>query len=416
VKDNLAIAGIPITNGSRTASYTPTVDAAVVTRLLDAGATVVGKTNLDDFSSAGNGESSSFGPPRNPIDPSRSCGGSSGGSGGAVAAGLVDLALAVDQGGSARIPASFTGTVSLKGTHGLVPSYGLTHVDHTIDYICPLARTVELVAAAMDVMSGADDRDPQWVRASPEPTRCVDALDRGVKGMRIGVITESLDSTVNEPAVNAGVHDAAAALERGGAEVVSVSVPLWPDAWAIALGVLFHSGWAMFQSEGIGYGHLGTVDEGRARATALSRRLEADSFPPLVKVWLLAGRYLHDTYFSAYLARAQNLRYTLRQQVNAALDGCDLLLTPTTAMVAPVLLDHPAGDTEVLSRGTMMVTHTAPLNLTGHPALAVPSTIDDTTGMPTSVQLVGRHFDDAVTIAAGQHVMAAMSPALAPVS
>jgi amidase len=412
VKDNLAVAGIPITNASRTFSYTPTADAVVIERLLDAGVTITGKTNLDDFSTSGTGESSGYGPPRNPIDPARSAGGSSGGSGSAVASGAVDLAIGVDQGGSARIPASFCGVVSLKATHGLIPSHGLTHVDHTIDYVCPIARSVELVARATDVMSGHDWRDPQWARAMPTPTRCVDALGRGVAGLRVGIVVESTDDELCEPGVLQGLGAACEALEAAGAEVSPVSVPLWSEAWPIALGVLFGSGWSLLQSEGIGSGHLGQVDEGRVRAFALSRRLEADSFPPLLKLWLMAGRYLHDTYHSQMYARAQNLRLALRAQIDLALSSFDLLITPTTPQVAPRLLDRPAkNDGELLDRGTTMVANTAPLNLSGHPALAVPS-IAGEAGMPTSIQLVGRHFDDALTIAAGAAVEAAVGSVL----
>src|SRR5918995_4088144 len=168
IKDNLAVAGIPVTNASRTLSYTPTVDAVVVERILDAGGTIVGKLNMDDFGGAGTGETSAFGPPRNPVDPTRSAGGSSGGTGAAVRAGAVDLALGVDQGGSGRIPAAYCGVVAVKATHGLVPSFGITHIDHTIDFVTPTARTVRDAAVLLEVIAGADERDPQWVRGPVE--------------------------------------------------------------------------------------------------------------------------------------------------------------------------------------------------------------------------------------------------------
>ena len=133
VKDNISVAGVPTSNGSRLPSFTPAVDAVVVERILAAGGTIVGKLNMDDFGAAGTGETSAFGPPRNPVNTAYSAGGSSGGSGAAVRSGECDLALAVDQGGSGRIPAAFCGLVAAKGTHGLVPSHGVTHIDHTID-------------------------------------------------------------------------------------------------------------------------------------------------------------------------------------------------------------------------------------------------------------------------------------------
>src|SRR5918995_186059 len=130
IKDNLAVAGIPVTNASRTLSYTPTVDAVVVERILDAGGTIVGKLNLDDFSASGYGDTSVFGATRNPHAPAHAAGGSSSGAGAAVAAGLVDLAVGVDQGGSVRMPAAACGVVGLKATTGLVPSFGLSYIDH----------------------------------------------------------------------------------------------------------------------------------------------------------------------------------------------------------------------------------------------------------------------------------------------
>ncbi|GAA4873084.1 amidase [Pseudonocardia benzenivorans] len=408
VKDNLAVAGIPISNASRTLSYTPTTDAVVVSRLLDAGASITGKTNLDDFSTSGTGESSWLGPARNAVDPSRSAGGSSGGSGSAVRSGAVDLAIGVDEGGSARIPASFNGVVSIKGTQGLVPSHGLTYMDHTIDSVCPIASTVGLTARMLDVMSGHSDRDPQWVRGRPAPTTAAAVLGDGVAGMTIGVVAQGCGEDLCEPGVLAGFRDSCAALEAAGATVVPVSVPLWSDGWAIATALLVHLGWMGVQSDGAGYSHLGEVDVERTHAFAMVRRLEADAFPPFFKVWLLAGRYLHDTYFSTYFAKAANLRRALTAEIDVALQSCDLLVTPTTPQVAPVLLDRPAEDPELLARGTTMVANTCVTNLSGHPSLAVPSGVDPATGMPTSIQIVAPHWEDARTFRAGAVVEAAV--------
>jgi amidase len=403
VKDNLAVAGVPITNASRTSAYVPVSDAVVVERLLDAGATIVGKLNMDDFATSGTGESSWFGPPRNPVDPTRSAGGSSGGSGSAVASGTVDISIGVDEGGSARIPASFCGVVSLKATHGLIPSHGLTYMDHTIDSVCPTAATVDLVARVTDVIAGHDDRDPQWVRGMPAPTSCAEAVGEGVARLKIGVVDQGVDESLCEPDVLARFRDGLDVLTDAGAEVVPVSIPLWADAWPIELAMLFHLAWAMAQSEGMGFGHLGEIDVARAHAFALSRRLEADEFPPFLKVWLLAGRWLHDHYFSTYFGKAQNLRRALRDEISAALTTCDLLVTPTTPHTAPALLDRPGTDAELLARGTTMSGNTAPLNLSGHPALAVPCGVD-AAGLPVSMQIIARHFADAMCFRAGSVV------------
>ncbi|MCW0213654.1 MAG: amidase family protein [Pseudonocardia sp.] len=407
VKDNLAVAGIPVTNASRTLSYTPTSDAVVVTRLLDAGATITGKTNLDDFSTSGTGESSWLGPARNAVDPARSAGGSSGGSGSAVRSGAVDLAIGVDEGGSARIPASFNGVVSIKATQGLVPSHGLTYMDHTIDAVCPIAGTVELTARMLDVMSGHSDRDPQWVRARPEPTRAADVLGAGVADMTVGVVAEGVGTDLCEPDVLRAFEESCAALTAAGATVVPVSIPLWAEAWSIETALLLHLAWAGVQTDGAGYSHLGEVDVERTHAFGLVRRMEADAFPPFFKVWLLGGRYLNEKYFSTYFAKAANLRRALTAQIDQTFASCDLLVTPTTPHVAPVLLDRPADDAELLGRGTTMVANACVLNLSGHPALAVPSGVDSD-GLPTSIQIVAPHWCDERTFRAGAVIEAAV--------
>lgn len=401
VKDNIAVAGIPLTNGSRTMPYVPVEDACVIERILDAGAVIVGKLNMDDYGSAGTGEASAFGPVLNPIDRSRSAGGSSSGAGAAVASGQIDLALGVDQGGSARIPAAFCGVVSLKPTHGLIPSHGVTHIDHTIDAVCPVARTVQLVATALDAMAGEDSRDPQWVRGVIPPSRSSEQLGGGVAGMTIGIVQESVEARECDPAVVAGLENAKAAWSAAGAIIRQVSIPMWPVAWPIAVALISQFAWGMAQSEGQGWGHLGRVDTEQGRHFALSRRLEGDSFPPFYKVWMLVGRYLHERYFSEYLGKAQNLRSALRSQVDAALGECDLLVTPTTVGVAPPKSVPPVSEMEILARGTTMSHNTCPFNLTGHPALAVPSGVDDS-GLPVSVQIVAPQFEDSRAIRAGR--------------
>ncbi len=157
-------------------------------RLLDAGAVTTGKTNLDDLAFGGG---SAFGESRNPLNPKYSTGGSSSGSGAAVAGGMVDVALGGDEGGSIRIPSAWCGLVGMKATHGLVPSYGMTYMDHTIDHIGPMTRTVTDNARMLEVIAGTDWRDPQWVRATPSPSEYLRAAKAGISGLRIGVVPEA---------------------------------------------------------------------------------------------------------------------------------------------------------------------------------------------------------------------------------
>jgi amidase len=400
VKDNIAVAGIPVTNGSRGLSFVPTMDAVVVERILDAGGRIVAKTNLDDYSASGTGESSFFGPPLNPHNPRHSAGGSSGGSGSAVASGLIDIALAADQGGSARIPAAFNGVVSLLATHGRIPSFGVTYMDHTIDYVCPIARTVGEVAQFMDVLSGDDSRDPQWQRVTPQPSACVAALDKGVDGLTIAILDEGASADLCEPDVLATFEKSVKALEAAGATIVRASAPLWKSGWSIELALLAHLGWSMAQSEGIGGTHRGYVDAARSHGFALARRAEADGYSPFYKLWMLMGRYLHDDYYSTVLAKAMNLRWTLTRQVNSILETADAIIMPTTPHVATELLAEASGEQAMLTRGTTMVYNTAPTNLTGHPSLAVPNGLGRE-NLPTSIQIVAKHGADELTFAIG---------------
>ena len=181
VKDCIAVAGVPQSEGGgRRPYFVPTEDAVVIERALRAGATIVGKTNMEDMA-VGSGEGSYFGAARNPLDPSVSTGGSSSGSAAAVASGMVDMALGVDQAGSIRIPAAWCGLVGMKATHGLVPSYGLTYMDHTLDHIGPITTNVEDNAQLLEVIAGEDWRDPQWLRGEPRASEYLSARGRGLE-------------------------------------------------------------------------------------------------------------------------------------------------------------------------------------------------------------------------------------------
>jgi amidase len=404
VKDCLSVAGVPMTNGSRTFAYTPPVDAAVVERILDAGGTIVGTLNLDDFSSSGYGVTSVFGPPRNPLRPTHSAGGSSGGPAAAVAAGLVDVALGVDDGGSIRIPAAACGVVGLKATHGLVPSFGLTHMDHTLDHVGPLARSVREAAELLAVIAGEDWRDPQWVRGLTLDEE-LGRVDKGVAGLRIGVLEESLDDSTCEPAVLRGVEAAAEALRLSGAEVEQVSIPLWRTGFAIWLGVFLAGAAPMLRSNGLGSGHFGYVDVGRVHAAGLVRKHEGHLLPPTLKLALLLNGYLDERYQCVPLARAQNQRIALRRDLDRALERVDALLTPTVPRVACQLPEGRITEVDALSMMVAETVLTSPLNATGHPAVAVPSGVAEK-GLPTSVQVIGRRWEDRRALAAAAAIEA----------
>ena len=395
LKDNIRLAGVPMTNASRLLhQYVPSVDATVAERLLDAGATIVGKLNMDCFSMGGTSETSDFGAPRNPHDPDYSTGGSSGGSGAAVAAGLVDIAIGVDQGGSARIPASWCGVICMKASHGLVPSFGITYLDHTIDFVCPMAATVEDVALALEAISGDDPRDPQWVRGRIEKESYGQCLQDPVSGLRIGVIREAMDWPDAEPDVNDAVLAAVRSLESAGATATEVSIPWWKDCGAVLLGLLSHSHAVMVESDAEGYWRGGRCDPGWQEAFGKARRAGSDGFPPLLKVQMVTSKYLRREYCSVYFSKAQNARMWMTEKLDGALRDLDILVTPTTPMKAARL-------TEELRPGSWQGRgafdnnrNTCPTNLTGHPALSMPCGVGDN-GLPIGIQLMGRRFDEA---------------------
>jgi amidase len=403
LKDNIKVAGIPMTNGSKLLEgFVPSLDATVVTRLLDAGATIVGKLNMDDWSFSGTGETSAYGSARNPRNPSYSAGGSSSGAGVAVALKLVDLALGVDEGGSGRIPASWCGVVSLKATHGLIPMFGLTYLEHTTDFICPTARNVERVAKALEVLAGDDPLDPQFVRDSITTEPYASRLDIDFKGPRIGVVNEGLESSALEPDVLIAFEQAVKLCEDMGAAVERGSAPYWLDARAIWNGFVVHSFFDMVESNLEGFNRKGYCDPAFQQAFANARMSGgADLFPPVMKTLLVAGAYLRNRYKGVYFSKATNLRHHMRLALDAILRTYDVLLTPTTPMKAFALLQRKVSMTEVVRDWASSMCHnTYPTNVTGHPSLSIPCGTGEH-GLPIGMRIIGPSFGEAKVLAVG---------------
>jgi amidase len=234
VKDNVCVAGVPMLNGSAILEgYVPREDATVVTRLLDAGAHIVGKTAVPAFCFDGGGLTGYPEPqPTNPHDPAYLCGASSNGSAVVVVTGQADLALGGDQGGSIRLPSSWSGCCGHKPTHGLVPYTGIFPIELTLDHVGPMARTVADCASMLEVIAGEDGLDPRQIGVSTQPY--AQALEQGADGLKVGILREGFAiPEVSEPDVDAAVREAAAVLERAGAAVEEVSVPMHGDGLAI---------------------------------------------------------------------------------------------------------------------------------------------------------------------------------------
>ncbi|WP_426247561.1 amidase family protein [Nocardioides sp. LHG3406-4] len=400
LKDNIALAGVPMTLGSRAlAGHVPEYDATVAARLLAAGATIVGKTNLYEFSLGD--VPSGYGRTLNPADQTRETGGSSSGSAAAVASGAVDAALGGDQGGSIRIPAAWCGVVGLKPSFGLVPHTGIAGADPTIDFVGPMARTVAEVATVLDVIAGRDGLDARQPEGIDPPGYAAAVAEPPTR-LRLGVLAEGLPATTG-PGVCWAVEETIEALARQGHEVRQVSVPRHADA-ATAWLAIWLAGTHLMAQTGFGAAfHTGWYDASLVQQ--LTRLLpHAAELPLNLKQNVVAGEYLRRRYDGGLYPRAQNLRPELAACYDEALAGLDALVMPTTPDVAPRFTE-PADEAEAVDlkvfgggglRLTDIVANTAAFDFTGHPAVTVPC--GDVDGLPVGFQVVGRRHDDRTVL------------------
>jgi aspartyl-tRNA(Asn)/glutamyl-tRNA(Gln) amidotransferase subunit A len=397
VKDNISTAGVRTTCGSAMLDdYVPPYDATVVERLKDAGATLVGKTNMDEFGMGTTTETSAFGPTKNPVDRSRVPGGSSGGSAAAVAAGEADLALGSDTGGSIRCPAAFCGVVGIKPTYGLVSRYGLVAYANSLEQIGPLAPTVESAAELLEVIAGPDDRDATTREAGADADYA-SAADGDVEGLTIGVPTELIEGA--DDRVVETFEAALADLEAQGAETHEVSLPSVERAvqayYVIAMSEA-SSNLARF--DGVRYGPE-TESEGNWNETFAQVREEG--FGDEVKRRILLGTYaLSAGYHDKYYAKAQDARAWLKQDFDEALSEADVLASPTMP-VLPFELGESLDDPLQMY---LADANTVPVNLANLPAISVPAGEAD--GLPVGLQLIGGAFDERTIIRAASAVEA----------
>jgi amidase len=407
IKDNTAVAGVPMMNGSRTLEgFVPRQDATVVSRLLAAGATVTGKAVCEDLCFSGASHTSVTGPVRNPWDPSRTAGGSSSGSAALVAAGQVDLALGGDQGGSIRIPSAFCGTVGHKPTYGLVPYTGAFPIEFTIDHLGPITRTVADAALMLSVLAGRDGQDPRQPD-SVQPADYVAALREGATGLRAGVVREGFGIPgLSQPQVDTTVRAAITRLGEAGMTVDEVSVP-WHRHAMHVWNVIATDGVAAQMIDGNGYGYNwdGRYDPELIAYYGRQRREVADAWSETVKMAALAGRYSIEEYQARHYAMARNLVPRVRAAYDEALASFDVLVMPTLPIVATPLVT-PADPRETyLARALEMIPNTAPFDVSGHPATSVPAGLAD--GLPVGLMIIGRHFEDTTCLRVARALEAA---------
>ncbi len=385
LKDNMCTRGVATTCSSKILEgWQPPYDATVVERLAAAGAVAVGKTNLDEFAMGSSTENSAFGPTRNPLDVDRVPGGSSGGSAAAVAAGLAAISLGSDTGGSIRQPAAVCGVVGMKPTYGAVSRYGLIAFGSSLDQIGPFSTSVADSAAVLEVIGGHDPLDSTSIDAPTFDLQAV--LDRGVEGLRIGILRELSGGPDSVEGITSDVQDrttaAAAALEAAGASVQEVSVPsatLGLSAYYLVAPAEASSNLSRF--DGVRFGLR--VDAPTTGEMMTATRTAG--FGAEVKRRIMLGTYaLSAGYYDAFYGKALKVRTLMLAEFAAAYAQVDLLLTPTAPTTA-----FPLGE-RTADPMTMYVNDvcTIPSNLTGHPGISVPFGVGDD-GMPVGVQLLG---------------------------
>ncbi len=402
VKDNIEVAGLPMMNGSATVEgYTPRRDATVVTRLLDAGATIAGKSVCEDLCFSGGSHTARTGPVRNPWDRAKSAGGSSSGSAALVAAGHVDMALGGDQGGSVRIPSSFCGVVGHKPTHGLVPYTGAFPIENTLDHLGPITRTARDAALMLGVLAGRDGLDPRQ-RADVPAGGYLAGLDAGVAGLRIGVVEEGFGiPDLSQPGADETVRAAVRTLAAAGAIVSEISLPWHRDGLHV-WNVIATEGATSQMIDGNGYGmnSAGLYDPELIAHYAQGRRDHAAEMSESLKLTALCGRYTIDRCDGRYYAMARNLALELTAAYDAALADADVLILPTLPIVASTIPLAGASREEQLGRSLEMIANTAPFDVSGHPATTVPAGLCD--GLPAGMMIVGRHHADAMCLRVAQ--------------
>jgi len=381
IKDNLCTKGIRTTCSSRMLeTFVPPYESTVTERLWDAGAVLLGKTNLDEFAMGSSTETSAFGPSRNPWNPEKVPGGSSGGSAAAVAAGECVASLGSDTGGSIRQPAAFCGVVGLKPTYGRVSRYGLVAFASSLDQVGPFTTCVADAAELLQVIAGEDPRDSTCLKAPVPDYRA--ALTQPVKGLRVGIVRECMEAEGLDPQVKASVQAAAEQLQALGCELVEVSCPRFNDGIATYYVIAPSEASAnLARYDGVKYGYRAADAASLAEMTARSR---AEGFGDEVQRRILIGTYaLSAGYVDAFYKKAQQVRTLIRRDFDRAFETVDVLLTPTSPTTAFRFGAH-TDDPLAMYLADLL---TIPANMAGLPAISVPCGFD-AQGLPIGLQLI----------------------------
>ncbi len=395
IKDVLCTRGIKTTCGSKILkNFVPPYDATVIEWFQKAGFVLLGKTNMDEFAMGSSTENSAFGPTRNPWDPTRVPGGSSGGSAAAVAAELCAASLGTDTGGSIRQPASFCGVVGLKPTYGRVSRYGLVAFASSLDQIGPITRDVEDAALILQTLAGYDPRDSTSVDL-PVPDY-VAALKEPIKGLKLGIPREYFIEGIH-PDVAASVQKAIEQFQALGATTVEVSLP--HTSYGVAAYYIIAPAEAssnLARYDGVKYGHRST--DARDLMT-LYRRSRSEGFGAEVKRRIMLGTYvLSAGYYDAYYKKASQVRTLIRSDFVQAFEKCDALLTP----VAPIPAFAIGEKTDDPLQMYLSDVFTLPASLAGIPGISIPCGVSSE-NLPIGLQILGPHFREDLILRLAHH-------------
>ncbi len=405
VKDNMLTAGVPTTASSKILEgYVPPYDGTAVRRLREAGAVIVGKTNLDEFAMGSSTENSAYGATRNPYDTNRVPGGSSGGSAAAVAAGSAFGSFGSDTGGSIRQPAAFCGLVGVKPTYGLVSRYGLIAFASSLDQIGPFARTVDDAALLLDAVSG---HDPMDSTSYPGEVPSIARMElEGPRGLKVGIV-EELSGNGIDPEVADAFRRTIDRLADEGAEIAEVSLP----STEIALSAYYLIAPAecsanLARFDGVRYG-LRVPGE---TVEAMMSATRAEGFGPEVVRRVLLGTYaLSAGYYDAFYGQAQRVRTLIIREFDSAYEKVDVLVSPTTPTTA---FEMGAKTADPLSMYLSDVC-TVPTNLTGQPSASVPVGMDSG-GLPIGFQVMAQALGEPTMFRAMKAVEAVAQPVARP--
>lgn len=431
LKDNVCLADVPCLNGTTVfKDWVPKTDATLVTRILEAGGTIIGKAACENLSAFGVSNTSFYGPIGNPYDPTRSSGGSSSGTAVLVATSQADLGIGADQGGSVRLPAAHVGIVGLKPTFGLVPYTGLISAEPSIDHTGPMTPDVLSNALLLQVIAGVDGIDDRQCYGVPLPSQVPKyhslllamrraktlllmtdnslptgaqvhtsdptAASEGLRKMRVGILKESGETTGMDPRVFECVKNAAKKFEELGAEVHEISIPSHLTAALVGRVHRFTQIHHLLgRSSGIRQLYL---NDYTSLLSPWNQEKFDKLFPNTVNI-MLGGLYA-DEHYPIVHGKCSNWFRKLRLDYDEAFQKVDVLITPTTPWVAKVLLPREAKPLAHLSAADGLISNTQPFNMTGHPALSLPCGLlsppegPQTLKLPVGMQLVSRHFDE----------------------